>query len=48
MELCGSSADRQLVVAEGYSHYDLYDKPDAITIALDALIPFFAKHLTRS
>lgn len=51
MELYGrsaSSADRQLVVAEGYSHYDLYDKPEATTIALDALIPFFTKHLART
>ncbi|GAA4553026.1 alpha/beta hydrolase [Amycolatopsis samaneae] len=48
MELYGriaSSKDRQLVVAEGYSHYDLYDRPEPVKIALDALIPFYRKHL---
>jgi hypothetical protein len=28
-------------VAEGFSHYDLYDQPEPVKIALDALIPFF-------
>ncbi|SFP80070.1 alpha/beta hydrolase [Amycolatopsis rubida] len=40
-----ASRDRQLVVAEGYSHYDLYDRPEPVKIALDALIPFYRKHL---
>ncbi|GEE00890.1 alpha/beta hydrolase [Gordonia spumicola] len=39
------STNKQLVVAEGYSHYDLYDLPAATTIALDAAIPFFNEHL---
>lgn len=50
MELYGriaASADRQLVVAEDYSHYDLYDQDAAVKIALDNLIPFYKKHLIR-
>lgn len=40
-----ASKDKQLVVAEGYSHYDLYDKPEPVQIALSNVIPFFKKHL---
>ncbi|AMT73226.1 alpha/beta hydrolase [Mycobacteroides immunogenum] len=40
-----ASKDKELVVAEGWSHYDLYDKPEPVGIALAALIPFFKKHL---
>lgn len=40
-----ASKDKQIVVAEGWSHYDLYDKPEPVKIALDALIPFFQKNL---
>ncbi|WP_065383345.1 alpha/beta hydrolase [Hyphomonas sp. ND6WE1B] len=40
-----ASKDKELVVAEGWSHYDLYDKPEPVKIALDKLIPFFKKHL---
>ncbi|WDT88436.1 alpha/beta hydrolase [Streptomyces sp. SCSIO-PteL053] len=40
-----ASKDKQLVVAEGFSHYDLYDKPEPVRIALDHLIPFYAEHL---
>jgi hypothetical protein len=32
-------------VAEGFSHYDLYDQPEPVKIALDALIPFYNKNL---
>ncbi|MFD5178258.1 alpha/beta hydrolase [Nocardia sp. NPDC058379] len=39
------SEKKQLVVAEGYSHYDLYDRPEPVKIALDALIPFFDTNL---
>lgn len=51
MELYGRaarSADRQLVVAEGWSHYELYDQPEPTKIALDRLIPFFKEHLHLS
>ncbi|MBC9248301.1 alpha/beta hydrolase [Paracoccus sp. 11-3] len=40
-----ASKDKELVVAEGWSHYDLYDKPEPVKIALDKLIPFYKKHL---
>ncbi len=39
------SETKQLVVAEGWSHYDLYDKPEPVGQALDALVPFYNKHL---
>ncbi|WP_018134114.1 alpha/beta hydrolase [Acaricomes phytoseiuli] len=48
MELYGrssSSADRQLVVVDNTSHYDLYDQPKAVGTALENLIPFYQKHL---
>ncbi|MET8695261.1 alpha/beta hydrolase [Streptomyces bauhiniae] len=40
-----ASKDKELVVIPDVSHYDLYDKPEAVQPALDALIPFFNKHL---
>ncbi|MFG3526592.1 alpha/beta hydrolase [Streptomyces sp. NPDC047917] len=40
-----ASKDKELVVAEGFSHYDLYDRPEPVKIALDHLIPFYKKHL---
>ncbi len=40
-----ASQEKELVVAEGWSHYDLYDKPEPVKIALDKLIPFYKKHL---
>ena len=40
-----ASKDKELVVAEGWSHYDLYDKPEPVGIALGRLIPFFQTHL---
>ncbi len=48
MELYGrsvASKDRRLVVAEGWSHYDLYDKLEPVGIALKEAVPFFRKHL---
>lgn len=47
MEIYGRAAskDKHLVVAEGWSHYDLYDKPEAVAIALAQVVPFFNKHL---
>ena len=48
MELYGRAAaskDRQLVVVEGWSHYDLYDHPTPTGIALDRVIPFLKEHL---
>jgi fermentation-respiration switch protein FrsA (DUF1100 family) len=40
-----ASKEKELVVAQGWSHYDLYDKPEPVKIALDHLIPFYKKHL---
>lgn len=47
MELYGRAAtkEKELVVVEGHSHYELYDLPAATGVALDRLIPFFQKHL---
>lgn len=47
MEIYGRAAskDKHLVVAEGWSHYDLYDKPEAVAIAMAQIVPFFNKHL---
>lgn len=43
-----ASKDKELVVAEGWSHYDLYDKPEPVKIALDKLIPFYKKNLSNA
>ncbi|ART73874.1 alpha/beta hydrolase [Mycobacterium dioxanotrophicus] len=40
-----ASKDKELVVAEGFSHYDLYDKPEPVALALAGVVPFFKKHL---
>lgn len=47
MEIYGRAASKQkeLVVANGYSHYDLYDRPEPVGIALKKAIPFFKKYL---
>lgn len=40
-----ASKDRQLVSLEDWSHYDLYDKPEPVGLALEKLVPFFKRHL---
>ncbi len=40
-----ASKDKELVVAEGWSHYDLYDRPEPVGIALNKLVPFYRSHL---
>jgi fermentation-respiration switch protein FrsA (DUF1100 family) len=48
MEIYGRSTaakDRQLVSLEDWSHYDLYDKPEPVRLALEKLVPFFKTHL---
>ncbi|MEW6205204.1 MAG: alpha/beta hydrolase [Pseudomonadota bacterium] len=40
-----ASTDKQIVVAEGWSHYDLYDKPEPVAFALDKVVPFFKDKL---
>ncbi|MEV3838952.1 alpha/beta hydrolase [Aeromonas dhakensis] len=40
-----ASTDKHIVVAEGWSHYDLYDKPEPVAIAMASLVPFFQRTL---
>ncbi|MFF8578375.1 alpha/beta hydrolase [Streptomyces albidoflavus] len=40
-----ASKNKELVIVPDVSHYDLYDKPEAVQPALDALIPFFRNNL---
>ncbi|WP_250454600.1 alpha/beta hydrolase [Caballeronia sp. ATUFL_M2_KS44] len=46
-EIIGRAASKkkELVVVEGWSHYDLYDKPEPVAQALAKLTPFFKKYL---
>ncbi|WP_312339441.1 alpha/beta hydrolase [Sphingobacterium sp.] len=40
-----ASKKKELFVVEGWSHYDLYDKPEPVKQALDKLIPFYQENL---
>ena len=40
-----ASRDRQLVSLADFSHYELYDKPEAVREAMSKVLPFFAAHL---
>lgn len=40
-----ASQHKEIVVAEGWSHYDLYDKPEPVALAMARVIPFFQNHL---
>lgn len=40
-----ASANKHIVMAEGWSHYDLYDKPEPVAIAMAKVVPFFKEHL---
>ena len=40
-----SSRDRQLVELTDWSHYDLYDKPEPVGLAMERIVPFFRSHL---
>lgn len=40
-----ASKEKQIVVAEGYSHYDLYDQPKPVELALSKIVPFFKDKL---
>jgi fermentation-respiration switch protein FrsA (DUF1100 family) len=50
MEIYGRAASKgkELVVVEGWSHYDLYDNPIPTGIALDRVIPFLERHLGKA
>lgn len=39
------SKNKYIVVAEGWSHYDLYDKPEPVGLALAKAAPFFKENL---
>ena len=39
------SEKKELVVIEGWSHYDLYDKPEPVALALAKLVPFYKENL---
>lgn len=47
MELYGRapSKDKELVVVQGWSHYDMYDQPEPVGIAMDRVIPFLKQHV---
>jgi fermentation-respiration switch protein FrsA (DUF1100 family) len=47
MEIYGRAAsnDKHIIVAEGISHYELYDQPEAVNLALSSVIPFFKDRL---
>nr|WP_287242995.1 alpha/beta hydrolase [Pseudoalteromonas sp.] len=40
-----SSNDRHLVDLEDWSHYDLYDNPEPVALAMQQILPFLTKHL---
>lgn len=40
-----ASKDRQLVELEDWSHYELYDHPEAVGLAMDKVAPFLETHL---
>ena len=40
-----ASKDKQILVAEGFSHYDLYDQPKPVALALERAVPFFKEKL---
>ncbi|WP_374909559.1 alpha/beta hydrolase [Shewanella mangrovisoli] len=46
-EIIGRAASKkkELVEIQGWSHYDLYDKPEPVGMALDKLIPFYQANL---
>lgn len=40
-----ASTNKHMVVAEGWSHYDLYDQPEPVALAMAKLVPFFKDNL---
>ena len=42
-----ASKDKELVLLEGVSHYDLYDRPQAIGRALARVTPFLRERLAQ-
>lgn len=46
-EIYGRAASqaKQIFVAEGWSHYDLYDQLEPVALAMAQIVPFFKQHL---
>ncbi|MFK8331791.1 alpha/beta hydrolase [Pseudomonas sp. BJa5] len=46
-EIYGRAASKakQMFVAEGWSHYDLYDRPEPVALTMAQVVPFFKTHL---
>ena len=42
-----ASADRQVVELADWSHYDLYDREEPVSLAMERIIPFLAAHLDK-
>lgn len=40
-----ASEKKDLLVVEGASHYDLYDQPEPVRIAVEKLTSFYKEHL---
>jgi hypothetical protein len=40
-----ASKNKHILVAEGYSHYDLYDRPKPVAFALSKVLPFLKDNL---
>lgn len=40
-----ASRDRQLVLLDDWSHYDLYDKSEPVRMAMERVVPFLKKHV---
>jgi uncharacterized protein len=40
-----ASKNKHIVVAPGWSHYDLYDKPEPVKLALAKVVPFFKEYV---
>ncbi|SDD66877.1 hypothetical protein SAMN05421538_102172 [Paracoccus isoporae] len=40
-----ASRDRQLVSLEDWSHSDLYDKQEPVSLAMDRMVPFLKQHV---
>lgn len=40
-----ASKDRQLVLLDDWSHYDIYDRPEPVALALERMVPFLKQHL---
>ncbi|AKQ17229.1 alpha/beta hydrolase [Pseudomonas aeruginosa] len=40
-----ASKDRQMVSLQDWSHYDIYDKPEPVALAMARMLPFLKQHL---